>query len=125
MLKVGINLQLKLLLIIHEAIIFRHGKHYYILVFAEQVVTIATLYSGYVYINDWFCSTAASNNIDPKGKGPEIHIESPEGSIRGASNNKSILGTIGDTLIFNRVRNISDAATYLTQKYLPYMDHGE
>lgn len=52
------------------------------------VVTIATLYSGYVYINDWFCSTAASNNIDPKGKGPEIHIESPGGTING--NNKSI-----------------------------------
>ena len=35
------------------------------------IITIATLYSGYVYINDWF---TYPNNIDPKGKGPQIHV---------------------------------------------------
>ena len=81
------------------------------------IITIATLYSGYVYINDWF---TYPNNIDPKGKGPQINIESPNGSINTI--NKSIITKLGDVLLFNRVRNITDAATYLRDRYLPYMD---
>jgi hypothetical protein len=74
-------------------------------------VTIATLYSGYVYINNWLDPLTATSTIDPKGKGIET--------------NKSVVDKIGDVLIFNRVRNISDAASYLSQKYLPYMDKQE
>jgi hypothetical protein len=75
------------------------------------IVTIATLYSGYVYINNWMDPLTATSTIDPKGKGIET--------------NKSVVDKIGDVLIFNRVRNISDAASYLSQKYLPYMDKQE
>ena len=77
------------------------------------IVTIATLYSGYVYINNCFDPTT---NIDPKGKGIESLSQ---------GTNKSVVGKISDVLIFNRLRNISDAASYLSQKYLPYMDKEE
>ena len=77
------------------------------------IVTIATLYSGYVYINNCFDPTT---NIDPKGKGIESLSQ---------GTNKSVVGKISDVLIFNRLRNISDAASYLSQKYLPYMDKQE
>jgi hypothetical protein len=84
------------------------------------IITIGTLYTGYVYINDWFTYPNVSNNIDPKGKGPQIQVESPNGSINTI--NKSIVTKLGDVLLFNRVRNITDAATYLRDRYLPYMD---
>ena len=83
---------------------------------AFGLITIATLYSGYVYINNCFDPLTATTNIDPKGKGIESLSQ---------GTNKSVIDKIGDVLIFNRLRNISDAASYLSQKYLPYMDKEE
>lgn len=78
------------------------------------LLTLVALYTGYIYLSGWIYP------ID-KGKGPEINIESPGGTVH-STNGRSVLGKIGDILIFNRLNNLYDMGSYVTQKFLPYIE---
>lgn len=83
---------------------------------AGSIVTIAALYSGYVYINDWFKAA-------PYPAAPTINVQSPGGS-NSNSGGTSILRTAADMLIFNRINNVTSALSSIKEFIIPSMDGG-
>lgn len=86
---------------------------------AFGLVTIVAFISGAIYINNWLWQDPS---LMDKGKLKDfqLNVESPGGTIYPSS--KSVLGKIGDVLIFNRLNNISEGASYIKEKIIPSMD---
>ena len=77
-----------------------------------SALTIAVLYSGYLYFNSWL---NIDNNVTPTQANAPI----------GVANNSGYLRRAADILVFNRINNLSEMGSYISQKFLPYIEHEE
>ena len=76
-----------------------------------SALTIAMLYSGYLYFTNWNAGDVTPTAADFQG--PPVY------PVPG---NTSYLRRAADILIFNRISNLSEAGAYVTQKILPSME---
>lgn len=75
-----------------------------------SIITIFALYTGYVYVSDWFKGPDANN----------VNIQAPPQAPDGNAP-RSLIKTAIDVLVLNRLANISNGLYYIKESILPSM----
>lgn len=70
-----------------------------------SIITIFALYTGYVFVSDWF-------------KGPNVNTQAPP---QDAANSKGFFKTVADVLVINRIANVTNGLSQIKEYFIPSM----